>query len=100
MEETNILVIYIKSKIGANFNQKARLNTLGLKYINNRTIRPSHPSLLGILHQVKDFVTWGYVELPTTKFITLHPPRKGFGKKRDYLGFNAKILELYNRMQK
>lgn len=41
------------------------LKLLGLSRVNHATLLTSSPSFLGMLHKVKDYVTWGEVDAGT-----------------------------------
>ncbi len=114
-----IAVIRIRGETGIKKPIKDTLTMLNLGRKNVCAIVPKTKDYLGMLHKVKDYVTYGDVDEATIKELqekrgkenrktfTLNPPRGGFerkGTKKSYtqkgaLGYRGeKIKELIKKM--
>lgn len=52
----NIRITWIKSDIGHKFDQKATIQSLGFKRLNDSIERPDSPALRGMISKVKHLV--------------------------------------------
>ena len=50
-------ITQVKSKIGYPQDQRATLQSLGLRKIRQKVIRPDNPAVRGMLHKVRHLVT-------------------------------------------
>ncbi|MFP6679706.1 MAG: 50S ribosomal protein L30 [Dehalococcoidia bacterium] len=50
-------ITQVKSKIGYPQDQRATLQSLGLRKIRQQVIRPDNPAVRGMLHKVRHLVT-------------------------------------------
>ena len=92
-----LAVILIRGMIKVSSDKKETLKRLGLLKINNLVILPGKKDTLGMLHKVKDYVTWGVINNETLTLLKskrkplvekssklifkLNPPRKGFERR-------------------
>lgn len=94
-----IAVIRVRGKINRTAAVKETLQRLHLHRQNYCTLVPDTSSVMGMVHKVKDFVTWGVIDDALAqklksayerkdhrknkpkKFFRLNPPRKGFGRQ-------------------
>lgn len=53
----NIQITLVKSLIGASQNQRATVESLGLKKIRQSVVRPDSPAVRGQINQVRHLVT-------------------------------------------
>ena len=92
-----LAVILIRGTIKVTQDKKETLKRLGLLKINNLVIVPNKKEISGMIHKVKDYVTWGVIDDETLALLKskrkpivekndklifkLNPPRKGFERK-------------------
>jgi large subunit ribosomal protein L30 len=85
-----IAVVLVRGSIGVSRPMRDTLLFLNLKRKNGCTVLDKTPTVVGMVRKVKDLVTWGEVSPETinrlkkhtkNRIISLHPPRKGFGRK-------------------
>jgi ribosomal protein L30/L7E len=111
-----IVIVRVRGKFHLDEGMKSTFSMLGLPRKNSAVIKDATPSILGMVHKVKDFVTWGTCDAEIEKMLeprkkndnyTLHPPRKGYGPKGTKVAFKVggslgdrkdKIKELLVRM--
>ena len=111
-----VAIILIRTRVRRSREVIDTLEMLHLKRKNNCAIIEKKPEFLGMVNKIKDLVTWGELneemakELEKRKkgkVISLHPPRKGYGRKGikvpfkvgGGLGYRAdKINDLIARM--
>ncbi len=58
----NIAVIRIRGEIGVSHDVEDALKSLNLSHKNYCVVQKSSPTLLGVLHKIKDRVTYGEIE--------------------------------------
>ncbi len=111
-----IAVVLVRGLVHLNHGQKDTLRMLRLHRKNSCAVVPKTESYLGMVHKVKDFVTWGEVNQEVSGLLSqrmggniahLQPPRKGFGRKGIKVPFRVggalgyrgeKINDLLRRM--
>lgn len=89
--QRKIAVVRIKGKVGLRRETNDTLKMLKLHKKNSCVVLNETPSIKGMVHRVKDFVTWGEVNDETLKllekrsgkkkFCRLNSPKKGYGRK-------------------
>jgi large subunit ribosomal protein L30 len=92
-EETGkkIAVVLIRGLINLNTDIKDTLYMLGLRKKHNCVVLKDTPSIQGMLHKCKDYITWGNISEETLsqlkkvrlqeKAYCLNPPKGGFERK-------------------
>ena len=114
-----LAVIRIRGETGIKKPIKDTLTMLNLNRKNNCVIIPKTKDYLGMIHKVKDYITYGEIDEGTEKelqekrgkqgkkIFTLNPPKGGFerkGTKKSFtqkgaLGYRGtKIKELIQKM--
>lgn len=121
-----LAIVRVRGMIGLRKEIKDTFKMLNLNKKNHCIILENNPSNLGMIKKVKDFVTWGVIDEETLKlveskrkeinkkgekvkqkFISLNPPKKGYGRKGIKAPFNIsgalgnrkeKINDLLKRM--
>ena len=53
----DLRIIQIRSKIGYPQDQRATLQSLGLRKIRQQVIRPDNPAVRGMIHKVRHLIT-------------------------------------------
>ncbi len=114
-KEKYVVVVRIRGLTDIRFDIKDTLKMLNLDRKHSMIIKKSTPSIMGMVNKVKDYVTYGVVELdalkgfPVNEQIHLHPPRGGFERKGIKTNFSIggalgnrgeKIIDLLNKMKK
>ena len=105
----NIAAIRVRGGIGFKGTVEDTLKMLNLYRINYCVVLKATPSVVGMIHKVKDFITWGEINEETLKllkekrqekgkdhsgkeiikpFFRLSPPRGGYGRKGVKFTFN------------
>lgn len=91
--EERLVIIRIRGVTGIKHDISKTLDMLTLFRKNNCVIVPRTEAYLGMCQKVKDFTTFGIIDDETYKLLvekrgkegdtsfTLHPPRKGYGRK-------------------
>ena len=122
-------VVRVRGSVNVNPKIKETMKLMKLNRVNHCVIIPENDTYTGMLNIIKDYVTWGEIDVETTELLLqssgkssgntvmrdvpglkplfrLHPPRKGYeGIKRSFkeggaLGYRAeKINALLRRMQ-
>lgn len=54
---SEIVVTYIRSAVGRDWRQKRTIRALGLRRLNQRVVKPDHPSVWGMIAKVEHLVT-------------------------------------------
>jgi large subunit ribosomal protein L30 len=91
-QETNglLAVVLVRGMIRVRQPIKDTLAMLNLKTKNSVSLIPNTPTMFGMIKKVKDYVTWGSIDLETLTILKkrgehknyrLNPPRKGYGRK-------------------
>ena len=114
-----LAIIRIRGVTGVREEIKKTLDMLKLHRKNNCVIVPKTEAYVGMCKKVKDFATFGIIDDDTYKLLvekrgkegdtlfTLHPPRKGYGRKGIKIPFSVggglgsrkeKINDLIKRM--
>lgn len=97
MTEAKIAVIRVRGPVNVRKVTENTLKMLRLQRKNSCVVVPNTPSFIGMIHKVKDYVTWGIIDEETLNLLTekrgektgdklkpffrLNPPVKGFGRK-------------------
>lgn len=96
-----LAIIRIRGVTGIKHDIKQTLDMLNLYRKNNCVIVPKTDAFLGMCIKVKDFTTFGIIDDDTYKLLvekrgkegdalfTLHPPRKGYGRKGIKIPFSV-----------
>lgn len=74
-------VIRVKGTINAGKEVRDTLKMLNLPYINNCAIIPDTKSYKGMLHKVKDYVTWGEIDKEAFEALLKKEGKKGGAEK-------------------
>ncbi len=88
-----IAIVRVRGKIGLNKEVKDTLNMLRLYRQNQCVVVPANPSYVGMIHKVKDYITWGEIDEKTLKLL-LQKRGKLAGKKsltEEYLKEKTKL---------
>lgn len=91
-QQHHFAIIRIRGVIHIHPNIAHTLTLLKLYRRNYCVLCPKTPSLLGMIHKVKDYVTWGEIDPALMEqlqkkskkeatFYRLNSPRKGYGRK-------------------
>ena len=70
-------VIRVKGAINASREVRDTLKMLNIPYINNCAIIPDTKSYQGMLHKVKDYITWGEIEKEAFETLLKKEGKKG-----------------------
>ena len=113
---SEVAVLLVRGLVNTKPNIRETLKRLRLQRKNNCVVIPNTPERLGMVHAVKDMITWGTVTPEIMQKLKkqmvegvahLHPPRKGFGRKGIKFQFNRggalgnrgdKMSDLLSRM--
>ncbi|MFW6383468.1 MAG: uL30 family ribosomal protein [Nanoarchaeota archaeon] len=105
-EEEKIVIILVRGLVNVRHDIKKTLLLLGLQKKFACVIKSKDKETLGMVHKVKDYVTWGEINEETynelvekrglktsdgslKKYFRLHPPQGGFERKGTKTGYSA-----------
>lgn len=123
-EQKRIAIILVRGLVKIRHDMKKTLMLLGLHNKFTCVVVPNDKETMGMIHKVKDYVTWGEIDEETynqlvekkglkasdgniKKYFRLHPPKGGLETKGTKTGFSAggalgyrggKINELIQKM--
>ena len=62
-------IVRLRGRVGVNYHAKKTLDLLRLRRVNHAVLYRSDPVIDGMLHKIKDIVTWGEVNQDTIEHL-------------------------------